>query len=169
MPDEPGSSPTTSTQTGNAQAGRTQAQTEPQKETPQKETLSGASQRKPDAATLGPAERIRRRADFEQIYKHGAKVGGRFMTIFLLRNGRTMSRLGIAATRKLGGAVVRNRAKRLVRDIYRRHKPGPGLDLVVVPRREFLNVELARLEADYQSIVSRRAGRAPEPPATPSR
>jgi ribonuclease P protein component len=114
--------------------------------------------------TLGAAERIRRRSEFELIYKHGTKAGGRFMTIFLLRNGRPISRLGVAATRKLGGAVVRNRAKRLVRDIYRRHKPGPGLDLVVVPRREFLTVGLASLEADYQSIVSRRAGRAPSPP-----
>jgi len=120
-------------------------------------------------STLRPAERIRRRTDFELIYKHGTKAGGRFMTIFLLRNGRSISRLGVAATRKLGGAVVRNRAKRLVRDIYRRHKPGPGLDLVVVPRREFLNVELASLEADYQSIVSRRAARAPSPPPVPVR
>jgi ribonuclease P protein component len=113
---------------------------------------------------LGAAERIRRRSEFELIYKHGTKAGGRFMTIFLLRNGRPISRLGVAATRKLGGAVILNRAKRLVRDIYRRHKPGPGLDLVVVPRREFLNVGLASLEADYQSIVSRRAGRAAGPP-----
>jgi ribonuclease P protein component len=113
---------------------------------------------------LTPAERIRRRADFEQIYKHGAKAGGRFMTVFLLRTGRPISRFGVAATRKLGGAVVRNRAKRLAREIYRRHKPGPGLDLVVVPRREFLDVELASLEADYRSILSRRAGRAPGPP-----
>jgi ribonuclease P protein component len=119
--------------------------------------------------TLGAAERIRRRREFEQIYQHGTKAGGRFMTIFLLRTGRPVSRLGVAATRKLGGAVVRNRAKRLVRDIYRRHKPGPGLDLVVVPRREFLNVELASLEADYQSIVSRRAGRAPSAPAASGR
>jgi ribonuclease P protein component len=129
----------------------------------QTSTQTGASQTR----TLRPAERIRRRPEFEQIYKHGLKAGGRFMTIFLLRNGRPISRLGVAATRKLGGAVVRNRAKRLVRDIYRRHKPGPGLDLVVVPRREFLNVELASLEADYQSIVSRRAGRAPGPPSQP--
>jgi ribonuclease P protein component len=113
---------------------------------------------------LTPAERIRRRADFEQIYKHGAKAGGRFMTVFLLRTGRPISRFGVAATRKLGGAVIRNRAKRLAREIYRRHKPGPGLDLVVVPRREFLDVELASLEADYRSILSRRAGRAPGPP-----
>jgi ribonuclease P protein component len=112
---------------------------------------------------LGPAERLRKRSEFERVYKQGLKASGRFMTLFLLRNGRPISRLGIAATRKLGGAVQRNRAKRLAREIYRRHKPQPGLDLVVIPRREFLNVELTSLEAEYQSIVSRRAARAPGP------
>jgi ribonuclease P protein component len=113
------------------------------------------------AHTLGSAERIRKRPDFERVYNQGLKTPGRFMTLFLLRNGSSVSRLGIAATRKLGGAVQRNRAKRLAREIFRRHKPPPGLDLVVIPRREFLNVELASLEAEYQSIVSRRAARAP--------
>jgi ribonuclease P protein component len=111
--------------------------------------------------TLRPAERIRKRSEFERVYKQGLKTSGRFMTLFLLRNGRPTSRLGIAATRKLGGAVQRNRAKRLAREIYRRHKPPAGLDLVVIPRPEFLKVEFANLEAEYQSIVSRRAARAP--------
>ena len=113
------------------------------------------------AQTLCPAERIKKRPEFERVYNQGLKTPGRFMTLFLLRNGSSVSRLGIAATRKLGGAVQRNRAKRLAREIFRRHKPPPGLDLVVIPRREFLNVELASLEAEYQSIVSRRAARAP--------
>jgi ribonuclease P protein component len=113
------------------------------------------------AQTLSPAERIKKRPEFERVYNQGLKTPGRFMTLFLLRNGSSVSRLGIAATRKLGGAVQRNRAKRLAREIFRRHKPPPGLDLVVIPRREFLNVELASLEAEYQSIVSRRSARAP--------
>jgi ribonuclease P protein component len=113
------------------------------------------------AQTLSPAERIKKRPEFERVYNQGLKTPGRFMTLFLLRNGSSVSRLGIAATRKLGGAVERNRAKRLAREIFRRHKPPPGLDLVVIPRREFLNAELASLEAEYQSIVSRRAARAP--------
>jgi ribonuclease P protein component len=113
------------------------------------------------AHTLSSAERIRKRPDFERVYNQGLKTPGRFMTLFLLRNGSSVSRLGIAATRKLGGAVQRNRAKRLAREIFRRLKPPPGLDLVVIPRREFLIVERASLEAEYQSIVSRRAARAP--------
>ena len=121
------------------------------------------------AQTLSPGRAHQEAAGLRAGLQPGAETPGRFMTLFLLRNGGPVSRLGIAATRKLGGAVQRNRAKRLAREIFRRHKPPPGLDLVVIPRREFLNAELASLEAEYQSIVSRRAARAPAArPATPA-
>jgi ribonuclease P protein component len=106
-------------------------------------------------------ERVRRRAEFERIYKQGLKLGSRFMTVFLLRNGLPTSRIGVAATRKLGGSVIRNRAKRLSKELYRRHKPRPGLDVVLVPKREFLTAEFATLERDYAALVSARQDRAP--------
>jgi ribonuclease P protein component len=112
-------------------------------------------------ATLSANERIRRRADFERIYQQGLKLGSRFMTVFLLRTGLPTSRLGVAATRKLGGAVVRNRAKRRSREIYRQHKPRPGLDVVLVPKREFLTAEFAALEREYAATVLARQDRAP--------
>jgi ribonuclease P protein component len=78
------------------------------------------------------------------------------MTLFVLPNNLRFSRLGIAATRKLGGAVRRNRAKRLVREFFRRNKIAPGLDVVVVPRREALDVDYAALETDFRDILMRR-------------
>ena len=78
------------------------------------------------------------------------------MTLFVLPTGLSVARLGIAATRKLGGAVRRNRAKRLVREIFRRNKPEPGLDIVIIPRPELLNAPLQQLEAEYLSSLRRR-------------
>jgi ribonuclease P protein component len=117
-------------------------------------------------AGLRPSERVRQRAEFDRIYKQGLKVHGRFMTMFLLQSDRDLCRIGIAATRKLGNAVVRNRAKRLSRELFRRHKPRPGLDIVVVPRREFLAAEFSNLERDYRALVSVRRERVPrvQPP-----
>jgi ribonuclease P protein component len=63
--------------------------------------------------------------------------------------------LGIAATRRLGGAVERNRAKRLIREVFRRHKVAPGFDVVVVPKRELLDASLTAIEAEYLSNLER--------------
>jgi ribonuclease P protein component len=107
-----------------------------------------------------PAERIRRRAEFQHVYEHGTRVHGRYCTVFLLRNDRSQGRLGIAATRKLGGAVQRNLAKRLIREVFRRNKIADGFDVVVVPRRELLDASLTVLEADYRMLVTRQLARA---------
>ena len=112
---------------------------------------------------LAVAERIRRRPEFERIYKEGARIHGRFMTLFVLPNGGTAPRFGVAATRKLGSAVERNRAKRLAREMFRRHKLAAGLDIVVVPRREMLDAPFATLEADYHAVLERRGRERPRP------
>jgi ribonuclease P protein component len=105
-----------------------------------------------------PAERIRRRAEFQQIYSRGFRVHSRYCTAFLLANGG-VGRLGIAATKKLGGAVERNRAKRLIREVFRRNKIADGFDVVVIPKRELLDASLDTLEADYRRLIARRVAR----------
>jgi ribonuclease P protein component len=105
---------------------------------------------------LRPWERIRRRADFQHVYTHGFRVHGRFSTLFILPNKQDVGRLGIAATKKLGGAVRRNRAKRLIREVFRRNKFASGFDIVLVPKRELLDASLTVLEADYCLTLERR-------------
>lgn len=111
------------------------------------------------AERLRPDERIRRRAEYRKIYQEGARFHARLMTLFILPNHQQRPRLGVAATRKLGSAVRRNRAKRLVREIFRRNKPAAGYDIVVVPRPEMLSAGFADLEADYCSALRRRIRR----------
>lgn len=77
------------------------------------------------------------------------------MILFILPTGLAVARLGIAATRRLGGAVIRNRAKRLVREAFRRNKPAPGVDVVVVPRPELLNAPFDVLSADFRTTLGR--------------
>lgn len=108
------------------------------------------------AARFRPEERIRRRQDFQLIYERGTKVHGKFGTFFLLPNGRELGRLGIAATRRFGGAVARNRAKRLIRDVFRRNKIAPGFDVVVIPKRALLEASLSTFEAEFRRLLERR-------------
>jgi len=102
-----------------------------------------------------PAEHVRKRADFELIYETGFKRSGRLMTMFTRERDAGTARLGIAATRKMGASVERNRAKRLVRELFRHHKPQRPVDVVVVPRREVLDAPYARLEAEFNALLNR--------------
>ena len=111
-----------------------------------------------DVALLGlaPIERVRRRSDFERAYASGVRIPARYMTLFVVSNGGPVSRLGIAASRKFGAAVERNRAKRLSREVFRRHKITTGLDVVIVPRRGMLDASFSSLEIDYAEALDRR-------------
>lgn len=104
-------------------------------------------------------ERVRRRTEYQQIYNRGQKVHGRLFTLFRFANGLPDGRLGIAATRKIGGAVVRNRAKRLIREVFRRNKLAPGFDIVIVPRRELLDASMDALEREFRLMLERSARR----------
>jgi ribonuclease P protein component len=101
------------------------------------------------------SERIRRRPEFQGVYDRGVRVRGRYCTAFVLATERAIGRLGIAATKKLGGAVQRNRAKRLIREVFRRNKIAPGFDVVVIPHRELLDASLTVVEAEYRTILER--------------
>lgn len=120
-------------------------------------------------ATLGRSERVRRRPDFERAYATGTRIHGRYMMLFVALNGGVSSRLGVAATRKLGSAVERNRAKRRAREVFRRHKVAAGLDIIIVPRREMLDASFANLEADYVATLNRRDREHSRPPSGPDR
>jgi len=107
------------------------------------------------------SEHVRRRADFERAYSSGSKIHARFMTVFVVPNGGPAARLGVAATRKLGPATDRNRAKRLAREVFRRNRPVEGIDVVVVPRREMLDALFTSLEADYRAALESRHTSSP--------
>ena len=112
------------------------------------------------ANTFRPPEHISRRAEFDATYQAGIKINRRWMTNFVRPNGAGHARLGIAATRKIGGAIIRNRAKRLARELFRTHRPAAAIDVVVVPRREFLDAPFTTLERDFESLLG-RASRVP--------
>ena len=115
---------------------------------------SGARDVQPDRR-FRRHQHIRQRADFQQVYDRGRKHQGRYMIVFTLPRVGHPTRLGIAATRKMGIAVERNRAKRLVRELFRHHPAPAGFDIVVVPRRPLVSADFASLEAEYVATLGR--------------
>jgi ribonuclease P protein component len=120
---------------------------------------------------LPRALRVLKRPEFEHVYTTGARRHAGLMTIFMAHTSHSVGRLGVAATKKLGSAVVRNRAKRLAREVFRRHKVGAGIDVVIVPKREMLDADSARIEADFVALLQRSRANRPHqaPDARPRR
>ena len=94
-------------------------------------------------------DRLLARPDFKKVMTQGGKkVVDRTCTLFFLPNSLVRKRLGIIASRKTGNAVNRNRAKRKIREIFRRHKNlgKRDMDIVVISARKLVNLPYAILE-----------------------
>jgi ribonuclease P protein component len=82
------------------------------------------------------------------------------MTVLFLANGLSHDRIGIIASRRVGGAVQRNRAKRLIREVFRQNKqPSTGWDVVVIVKAGLPDAAFSEIRADFNSIRQRHAKR----------
>lgn len=96
-----------------------------------------------------------RRAEFEAVYRGGARVSSGQFVVFYRANGAARSRFGISVKKALGGAVVRNRIRRRIREILRRNSVeiSPGWDVVIHPRRSVARASFAPLQAELIGLL----------------
>ena len=106
---------------------------------------------------LPPARRLRRRGEFQRVFDTGRRAHGRFLTVIAAPGEAPVTRLGIVASRKLGGAVARNRAKRLIRNIFRTAVATefPVMDIVVLPKPPILEADPGALAQDFKVALKR--------------
>ena len=95
---------------------------------------------------------------FRRLYRRGACAGNRYLVIYCRRNGRSeTSRLGLTVSPKLGNAVMRNRIRRRLREIYRAEEPTlkRGYDLVIVARHGAVQAEFAVLARAFAALADK--------------
>ena len=79
---------------------------------------------------------VKQNSDFRRIYRRGRSAVSGGVVVYCLKNRQGMSRLGVTVSTKLGHAVVRNRCRRRLREVYRLHTPElkQGYDIILVAR-----------------------------------
>ena len=116
---------------------------------------------------FGADARLHARAEFLAVQNHGRRAATRYFVMLARPNTRGRDRLGIVASRKVGGAVERNRAKRRLREVFRRTgsagngtAAGAPLDVVVIARPDIVNAPFPVLTADFHAALRRLRGAA---------
>lgn len=122
--------------------------------------ISDPSRTGPPAArrpeSFGRDRRVLRRSDYLETYARGRRHVGRLLVIFVRPAAGPAARLGVTITKKTGSAVVRNRLRRRLRELFRR---GPALaapvDVVVNVRPGAETAAFADLARDFEKLVRR--------------
>lgn len=111
---------------------------------------------------LRPADRVRRKAEFDRAYTAGSRVPARYFTFIAHPAGLAWPRLGVTVSRSVGGAVVRNRVRRRLREAFRRNRAEgwPAVDMILHVRPSAARAAFADLERDLLDAVGRYAARA---------
>ena len=100
-------------------------------------------------------EVLRRDSDFTSIYKRGKSVGDRFVVVFTKKNNLGYNRTAFLASKKVGNAVARNRARRLMKESYRSlcDRLVPGYDIIFIARNTINNSKCADVKKSIEAAT----------------
>ena len=103
--------------------------------------------------------RLRRSADFERMRAEGRTWRHPLLTLSVAPNQLDHNRYGFIASRRLGGAVVRNRTRRVLREIVRAASPAlaPGFDIILIARDEIVRHPYSKIREALE-VLFRRVG-----------
>ena len=93
---------------------------------------------------------------FRRLYST-AGHGNSYLVLYARKNRACTNRVGVTVSKKLGGAVVRNRVRRRLREVYRLHEAQfqPGWDIVVVARSRCIGASFDKLTQAYLSLAEK--------------
>jgi ribonuclease P protein component len=105
--------------------------------------------------SLSRSQRITRSREFQEAYDQGLRYHGRFMVLWLRKGDNAALRLGVVASRRVGNAVQRARAKRRMREVYRRQRGSlqGSVDVVLVARQAILDAPWDAVTRDMAALA----------------
>ena len=104
--------------------------------------------------------RLLRSADFDRTLRSGRRAASGYLALFVSDNELGRPRVGLAVSKKLGNAVVRNRIKRRLRELIRPMvaRAKGGRDVVIVARAQAVDAEFARLRQEIEMLWAKGWG-----------
>lgn len=105
--------------------------------------------------------RLTRREDFNKVYRHGKSSANHQFVVYIMNQPAAVPgdgfRLGISVSKKVGNAVVRNRIRRLVKEIVRLNgdKIAPRTDMILIARKPAAEMEYAEMEKSVLHVLKR--------------
>lgn len=99
--------------------------------------------------------RINQGWQYSFIYRNGRRVTGKYLILFVNSNQIQGNRFGIVTSKRIGNAVVRNRAKRLIREVIRKNMTGlpQGYDLVIVARHNINGAAYEQIDREFLRLI----------------
>ena len=100
---------------------------------------------------------LRKNSEFSAVYNKGKSVGDRYVVLFYRLNGLPYNRTGFLASKKVGNSVVRNRAKRPMKESYRNIEGSlpEGYDFIIIARNTICGKKCAEVEKSLNSAFRR--------------
>ena len=102
------------------------------------------------------AEHLTRKKEFERVFNEGRVFKNNEVVLYVIPNDFLHSRLGLVVSKKVGNAVRRNRAKRLLREAYRlnKHLLKTHVDIIAIPRHPFSSaLKLLDIEDEFKKLL----------------
>ena len=100
---------------------------------------------------------LRRKSDFSALYNKGKSIGDRYVVLFYKKNGLNYTRKAFLASKKVGNAVKRNRARRLLKESVRNLEKNlsPGYDYIFIARNTITNAKCPDVQRSVGSAIKR--------------
>ena len=110
-----------------------------------------------DDQRLRSSERLHQTQEYQRVFRHGKKLVSPLFVIYVYPSSESFSRLGMAVSKRVGKAVVRNRIKRLIREVFRRHKTviKSPCDVVVVARQRAADASFVDFARQFLTLLGR--------------
>lgn len=104
---------------------------------------------------LGRPYRLKKNKDFKITYHKGKAVGGQYVALYYYGSGMETTRFGFSVSKKIGKAVVRNRIKRILREICRQNrvKVKNGFNIILTARPKIKGIKYGLVEQEIMHLL----------------